>query len=65
MTLYEGFEKIKTVCNNTTDDNEIVALFKLIGEKLYVKGLNAGNKITKYINRKYDTIFTFIIILHV
>ncbi|XP_043513538.1 uncharacterized protein LOC122530547 [Frieseomelitta varia] len=41
MALCEGFEKIKTVCNNTTDDNEIVALFKLIGERLYTKGLNA------------------------
>ena len=44
MALYEGFEKIKSVCNNTTDDNEIVALFKLIGDRLYTKGLNAGNK---------------------
>ncbi|KAK1116465.1 hypothetical protein K0M31_019028 [Melipona bicolor] len=41
MALYEGFEKIKTFCNNTADDNEIVALFKLIGDKLYTKGLNA------------------------
>ncbi|CAD1479137.1 unnamed protein product, partial [Heterotrigona itama] len=40
MALYEGFEKIKTVCNNTTDDNEILALFKLIGERLYTKSSN-------------------------
>lgn len=47
MALYEGFEKIKTICNNTTDDNEIEALFKLIGNRLYAKSLNAGKNIIK------------------
>ncbi|XP_073967807.1 uncharacterized protein [Bombus fervidus] len=40
MALCEGFEKITKVFDNKDGDNEIVAIFKLIGEKLYIKDSN-------------------------
>lgn len=43
MALCEGFEKITKVFDKD-GDNEIVALFKLIGEKLYIKDSNTGNR---------------------
>lgn len=44
MALCEGFEKITKVFDNKDGDNEIVALFKLIREKLYIKDSNTGNR---------------------
>ena len=44
MALREGFEKIMKVFDNKDGDNEIVALFKLIREKLYIKDSNTGNR---------------------